>query len=154
MRKNDDIVNYEVMGGWPMFKMNIREIVEKIGFKLSDGKWQLEDSNPILDVYPRKLNDDGMGYGVNEENVVEVGVFENDGTLYCNLFTEGTLDKIDLWKKGRFFPHASVMRQLTDDKEFYVIDIKEENEEIQYLCENAENAEEKIWLKETDLEYY
>lgn len=69
--KNEDVL-YTDFQGWPVYKKTLREIIELLG-----GKIQYDESNnpvaigfdindPILDVYPTTLEDDGMGYGVNE----------------------------------------------------------------------------------------
>ena len=34
MDKKEDIIAYEVMGGWPIYKMNVREILEWLRGKI------------------------------------------------------------------------------------------------------------------------
>lgn len=75
MNNEQDMLGYDFQG-WPIYKKNLREIISAIGFKIEDGKWTMDNSNPLLDCYPVTLEDDGMGYGINEKFIEEVGVVE------------------------------------------------------------------------------
>ena len=57
--------------GWFVHAMNLREILNSLGFKEEDGKIFIENTNPLLEAYPIVLQDDGMGYGVNQEYVID-----------------------------------------------------------------------------------
>ena len=52
--------------GWPVKIKTLREILGQLGFKEKDGVFGIDDNDELLDAYPRLLEDDGMGYGVNE----------------------------------------------------------------------------------------
>lgn len=65
--------------GWPCSIMNLKEILLALGFEESDGKLSISVDDEILDAYPRILEDDGMGYGVDECYITEA-----DNTLYDN----------------------------------------------------------------------
>lgn len=59
--------------GWPLYAMTFREILESLGSKkIEHNTYTIDDS--ILDSYPRLLEDDGMGYGVNEQYITEASV--------------------------------------------------------------------------------
>jgi len=47
-----------------------------IGFK---------DDDPVLDMYPRTFEDDGMGYGVDEHCIVDANVVEQQ---WINIFID------------------------------------------------------------------
>lgn len=83
-----DIITTEVMGGWPVYKRNIREILTSLGAVEENGRISIDSSNPILDEYPRVLIDDGMGYGVDDSYVVEVDVLEDDGKTRVNIWRD------------------------------------------------------------------
>lgn len=74
------------MSDWPVNAMNFEEILEKLGFENDGEKLSIKIDNPILKAYPILLEDDGMGYGVNEEFVTEV-----DSTLYENHKIKGSI---------------------------------------------------------------
>lgn len=156
MKRKEDIISYEVMGGWPIYKMSIREIIEKLGFELKDNKWQIDDNNPILDVYPKKLQDDGMGYGVNEEQIIEVSTGEYKNELFCNIFTEPKLKNVEMWNISKFYYGAVVLKK--DDKtKYFITEIdKNENNSLKYLCIYINENNEKIseWFNEEDLEIF
>ena len=66
--------------GWPVNAMNLREILKRLGFKENKNSFSISKKNKLLDAYPCLLEDDGMGYGVNSEYVIEadVNVYETD----------------------------------------------------------------------------
>ena len=58
--------------GWAINAMNLREILESLGFRKNDaGEYAINSDNPILDAYPQLLEDDGMAYGVNPQYITE-----------------------------------------------------------------------------------
>ena len=91
--KKEDIIDFDFQG-WSVYKMSIRSILKSFGFECEDGKWIIDDADPTLDIYPCVLEDDGMGYGVNEQCITSVDVFENDGKRYCNVFVDKPNEKV------------------------------------------------------------
>ena len=85
--KKEDIIDFDFQG-WAVYKLNIRSILKSFGFECEDGKWIIDDADPTLDIYPCVLEDDGMGYGVNEQCITSVDVFENDSKRHCNVFVD------------------------------------------------------------------
>lgn len=57
--------------GWPVKAMTLREILEQLGFKENKNSFSISKKNKLLDAYPYLLEDDGMGYGVNSEYVID-----------------------------------------------------------------------------------
>lgn len=104
-RDKEEIINYDSQG-WPIYKMNLREIIQALGgvYNKHTCKWEIKESNN-LDVYPTRLIDDGMGYGVDEQYIVEVSVFDgSNNTPRCNIFTEPILENKDIWDEVGVFP--------------------------------------------------
>lgn len=60
MQRKEDVVCYDFQG-WPEFKMNLREILIALGGACENGKICFDENDPLMDVYPRILMDDGMG---------------------------------------------------------------------------------------------
>lgn len=85
----EKLVGYDFQG-WPIFKMTLKELLLDLGGKEEDGKIIFDANDPSMKVYPTLLEDDGMGYGINEQCIVEADVFksnkENDDTIYVNIF--------------------------------------------------------------------
>lgn len=92
MKRKEDLISSEIMGGWPIFKMNIREIFEALGAVEKDGFIGLDLNDPKLELYPLRLTDDCMNYGVDAEWIVSVDSHED----YINIFTEKELPKEEL----------------------------------------------------------
>lgn len=88
MKKEEDIIGYDFQG-WPIYKMTIREILEVI-CEHKDGKYTINDNSPTLDIYPRVLEDDGMGYGTNDQYITEFSI--GDNCDYCNIFVDKKQD--------------------------------------------------------------
>ena len=85
MNRIEDIVYYDFQG-WPEYKMNLREVLMALGGKVEGDIISFDLKDPLMDVYPRILMDDGMGYGVDENVIVSVSF----GTQhdYINIFRE------------------------------------------------------------------
>ena len=85
MNRIEDIVYYDFQG-WPEYKMNLREVLMALGGKVDGDTISFDLNDPLMDVYPRILMDDGMGYGVDENVIVSVSF----GTQrdYINIFRE------------------------------------------------------------------
>ena len=64
-------ISYDFQG-WPMNALTLWEILEKLGFKKEGNKVVGEISEDLLNAYPVLLEDDGMGYGVNQQYIIEV----------------------------------------------------------------------------------
>lgn len=68
--------------------MNLREILLALGGLCENGKICFDEKDHLMEVYPRILMDDGMGYGVDENVIVEV---DYDKQLeVINIFREKT----------------------------------------------------------------
>ena len=85
MRKTEDIVCYDFQG-WPEYKMNLREILLALGGQQAGNFIKFPSNTPLMDIYPRILVDDGMGYGVDENVIVSVDIDPQDE--YINIFRE------------------------------------------------------------------
>ena len=85
MRKTEDIVCDDFQG-WPEYKMNLREILLALGGQQDGGFIKFASDAPLMDIYPRILVDDGMGYGVDENVIVSVDIDPQNG--YINIFRE------------------------------------------------------------------
>jgi hypothetical protein len=80
-------ISYDFQG-WPVEAMTLWEILKKLGFRKEDGKIVGEISEDLLNAYPRLLEDDGMGYGVNQEYISEIdtGTIYDDPDLHVPVF--------------------------------------------------------------------
>lgn len=57
--------------GWPVCAMTLREMLLKLGFiEQEPGHFHILNTE-LLDSYPVTLEDDGMGYGVNDRYITE-----------------------------------------------------------------------------------
>jgi len=85
MKKDEDIISYDFQG-WPNYKMTLREILKSLGANVDNGVIGFKEKDPILDIYPKILEDDGMGYGVNERYVIDSYCDEEKN--FINMFAE------------------------------------------------------------------
>jgi len=63
--------------GWPINKLTLEEILQELGaIKVKDIKGNeilgFNSNDSILHSYPRTLEDDGMGYGVNDKFITSI----------------------------------------------------------------------------------
>ena len=96
LKRDKSIVNFDFQG-WPNRKMDLKSILETIGFGTYeiDGKkiFGIRCDSKILTVYPSILNDDGMGYGVNEQFIIDITRSgENDQEMFCHFFAETEME--------------------------------------------------------------
>lgn len=91
MRRAEDIINIDFQG-WPVYKSSLREIIKSIcKYDEEEEIYYIEESNPILDIYPTTLEDDGMGYGVRPQYITEVVINSDDednSKNFCHVFIE------------------------------------------------------------------
>ena len=86
-------------GGWPVDALTLREILKNLGFKDDGDKVYIEKDNPILYAYPRLLEDDGAGYGVNAEYVTEADKEIYDVKIKTIDYEVGDDPKLDITTK-------------------------------------------------------
>ena len=58
-------IGTEIMSDWPIYAKTFREILEELGCIEIDNE-VFKISEELLNSYPVTLQDDGIGYGVNE----------------------------------------------------------------------------------------
>ena len=96
MQKRDDIVGYDFQGS-PRFRMNLKEILIHLGGRCENDHIVFDLNSPMMTVYPRILEDDGMGYGVGDCFITEVDANESINEIedinYINIFREPVPDK-------------------------------------------------------------
>ena len=85
MKRKEDIVCYDFQG-WPEYKMNLREVLVGLGGRVEEGKIVFDLDSPMMEVYPSILVDDGMGYGVDENVIVEASADAERHSI--NIFRE------------------------------------------------------------------
>ena len=106
--------------GWPIKMLTLKEMLVELGFKVEDGKLSIDYNDPILEAYPRLLEDDGMGYGVRAEYVTEADreIYERKMKLYEHKVSEdGTRieEKIVVKKVPVFNIFRDVLEQKTEE---------------------------------------
>lgn len=116
MQLRDHLIGYEY-SGWPIFKLTLREILISLGATVENGKLSFDENNPILDVCPKTYEDDGMGYGFNECNVISASGTENLKEII--LFLQKTAD---IEEQEKLFQRwddeeQEIIKQLTTNKE-------------------------------------
>lgn len=75
--------------GWPINKLTLEEILQKMGaIKVRDIKgndiFGFNTNDSVLNSYPRTLEDDGMGYGVNEKFITSVDRNEDNINFFID----------------------------------------------------------------------
>jgi len=99
--------------GWPERKMGLRLLLESIGVNLQEINGEkyyvIKADSKILDTYPTILEDDGMGYGVNEQFIVDTNCSNNeDEETYCHFFVEKELENKDMWFDNHILPGTQI----------------------------------------------
>lgn len=116
--EKENIINFDFQG-WPEFKMSIKDIIERFGGKLNEetNKWEIPNEDWMTQC-PTILHDDGMGYGTDQEYIIEINVDKIEQT--CNIWTDKKLDNVELYAETGFYPGAFFK---IGDKEYCINDI-------------------------------
>jgi len=95
MGNRENIISFDFQG-WPNYKMNIRDIIQKFGATLNKetNKWEIPESEG-LDIFPLTMEDDGMGYGVNHKYIISVDNFDK---VRCNIFIDKKMSDEEIKK--------------------------------------------------------
>jgi hypothetical protein len=112
LKRDESIVNFDFQG-WPNRKMDLKTILEAIGFGTYEVNGEqflgIRSDSKILTVYPSILNDDGMGYGVNEQFIVDVtSGGENNDETHCHFFTETEMKNKEMWFDNHILPGGKI----------------------------------------------
>lgn len=102
-KKVGNIINFDTEG-WPLSKVSISDMLEHLGGKLNKdtNTWEIPNDPHFDSIYPRTLEDDGMGYSVNEMYVVDIDPNLNEG--YCNIWVERQLDNAQSYLELLTYP--------------------------------------------------
>jgi len=127
--KKENIINVDFQG-WPEFKMSIKDIIEKLGavYNKETNKWEIPNEG-WLDCFPTIIEDDGMGYWVNEQYIIDVDVDKIRNT--CNIWRDIALENAPLYVElglypGRFFT--------IDGVEYNLSEIKKQDDKYVAIC--------------------
>ena len=104
---NEKIIAFDFQG-WPLEKMSFKDILLKLGavYNLNTNKYEIEKTDK-LDTYPVVLEDDGMGYGVNPQYIVEM---EAPGEIFNSQIWLSHKDEyIDIYLEDEVQPGMYVM---------------------------------------------
>lgn len=82
-------IGTEIMSDWPIYAKTLKEILEELGCTEID-KGVFKISEELLNSYPVTLQDDGMGYGVNEMylTLAESTIYKSDIGNIFNLWRD------------------------------------------------------------------
>ena len=108
--------------GWPVNAMTLREILKQLGFKETEDSFSISKDSKLLDAYPYLLEDDGMGYGVKSEYIIETDkdVYEKNVKVIDYEITNNHPDfpKLNIEKivKDEAISVFNVFRQANENK--------------------------------------
>jgi hypothetical protein len=127
--KKENIINVDFQG-CPEFKMSIKDIIEKLGavYNKETNKWEIPNEE-WLECFPMTIEDDGMGYGVNEQYIVDVDIDKVGNT--CNIWRDIALENAEIYVElglypGRFF--------IIDGVEYNLCEIKKHDDKYVVGC--------------------
>lgn len=73
---------------WPIYKLNLKDILIQLGASIVDGRIGFDENDPILDIFPIRLTDDGMGYSPTMEYITCIDRFNDNNEEVINIWTE------------------------------------------------------------------
>lgn len=113
--------------GWPVKALTLREILLSLGFEEDTETITLiksEEAYKLLDSYPRLLEDNGMGYGVNEQYIVEV-----DNSVYDDTIADEKVNVFNLFREKVVMEEVIEMRKEREEFEEKLKEFEKERNE-------------------------
>lgn len=148
----ENIIGFDFQG-WPIKKLTVREILERLGAELNcgTGAYEIEDTL-ALDVYPRILEDDGMGYGIEKGFITEFEMSPNND--YCNVFVDKQDENIDVYLEDETVPGMFIHNNNHDKYFLMAYDKKRELYRLEriggdHTCIYVDRETLKKWIEET-----
>lgn len=135
-----NVINFDFQG-WPIEKMFVREFVKNLGFVLNPetNKWELPDTDQVMNAPIVTLEDDGMGYGVREMYITEMhvsdGVNAGEQGKICYAFREKEISYPSVWLEHHVHPGMSVTLE-GDDTEWILVDIDETDDGFVFIAKS------------------
>lgn len=128
--KKENIINVDSQG-WPEFKMSIKDIIEKLGavYNKETNKWEIPNDDWLDYCFPKVVEDDGMGYGVNEQYIVEVDIDKIGNT--CNIWRDIALENAPLYVELGLYPGKFF---IIDGVEYNLCEIKKHDDKYVVGC--------------------
>ena len=73
---------------WPIYKLTLRDILLQLGAKIVDDRIGFNIDDQILNIFPVKLEDDGMGYGINPQFITCADYYNLENKSGINFWAE------------------------------------------------------------------
>lgn len=145
------IINYDSQG-WPIYKMSLKDIIATfMNYNPVDKAYWIKEDDPKLQLYPRTLEDDGMGYGINEKNITSFDFVKGE---FLNVFIEQPLEEkeVALWQESKFYPGCWAKSEGTSH--YLIKNIFIKDNEIYLVCDKykLKNGEYKFNKTVTKIE--
>ena len=80
--------------GWPICKLTFKELLDELGLVDENGEVHIKSDNPILDVFPIRVCDDGMGYGVDDQYFISASYTDEKIIFFTEKYDEDSVKSI------------------------------------------------------------
>ena len=80
--------------GWPICKLTFKELLDELGLVDENGEVHIEANNPILNIFPIRVCDDGMGYGVDDQYFISASYTDEKIIFFTEKYDEDSVKSI------------------------------------------------------------
>ena len=80
--------------GWPICKLTFKELLNELGLVDENGEVHIKSDNPILDVFPIRVRDDGMGYGIDDQYFISASYTDEKIIFFTEKYDEDSVKSI------------------------------------------------------------
>ena len=80
--------------GWPICKLTFKELLDELGLVDENGEVHIEANNPILHIFPIRVCDDGMGYGINDQYFISASYIDGKIIFFTEKYDEDSVKSI------------------------------------------------------------
>lgn len=80
--------------GWPICKLTFKELLDELGLVDENGEVHIEANNPILNIFPIRVCDDGMGYGIDDQYFISASYADEKIIFFTEKYDEDSVKSI------------------------------------------------------------
>ena len=77
--------------GWPICKLTFKELLDELGLVDENGEVHIEANNPILNIFPIRVCDDGMGYGIDDQYFISASYTDEKIIFFTEKYNEDSV---------------------------------------------------------------
>lgn len=80
--------------GWPICKLTFKELLDELGLVDKNGEIHIKADDPILNIFPIRVCDDGAGYGIDDQYFISASYINGKIIFFTEKYDEDSIKSI------------------------------------------------------------